>query len=298
MRILVLGSGGFIGRHVCSGLASKGHQMMFADIVDTGQPGCKVFDGSDQSLEALFEQTQPEAIVNCSGAASVPASLEDPLQDFRLNTGFVVAALEALRASCPEARFLHLSSAAVYGNPETSPIAETHAHTPLSPYGVHKSMAEQSCRSYATNFGLATLSARIFSAYGPGLRKQLFWDLFQKGLSSKTIELFGTGHETRDFIHVADIVDAFECLLQRASFEGDAYNLASGVAVPVQDAATAFIDAMNWSDHELKFSGAARLGDPDRWCADIKKLEGLGFKPQHSIQSGLAEVAKWLADCE
>jgi dTDP-glucose 4,6-dehydratase/UDP-glucose 4-epimerase len=199
--------------------------------------------------------------------------------------------LDAMRAG--SAKLIHLSSAAVYGNPESSPIAETATLRPVSPYGVHKAMAESLCQQYASLFGVKCLSVRIFSAYGPGLRKQLFWDLYRKGQAAQTVDLFGTGKESRDFIFVEDVVRAIEVVALNAAFQGESINLASGASVDVATAARTLYSSLGWT-RELRFSGSARQGDPLLWCADITALKAMGFVPRYTMFEGLTKVAQWL----
>ena len=98
------------------------------------------------------------------------------------------------------------------------PIKESSPIRPLSPYGFHKAMAEKLCEEYYTFFGIATCSLRIFSAFGPGLRKQLLWDIYNKSKSLNSIELFGTGNESCDYIYIDDIVRAIELVIRKSLF--------------------------------------------------------------------------------
>ncbi|WP_297832278.1 NAD(P)-dependent oxidoreductase [Pseudomonas sp.] len=295
MKVLILGAGGFIGGHVYTALSARGYSVVPADIVDTGLPGSLIFEVDHPDFASLFASVGADICVNCTGAASVPVSFAQPLRDYTLNTLRVAEMLEAIRIASPDMRFIHLSSAAVYGNPVESPITEMAERKPLSPYGWHKHFAEQLCEEYTHLFGLKTLSLRIFSAYGPGLRKQLFWDIYNKAKASERIEFFGTGEEARDFIYVEDIAACIECLIQNVEFDGRAINIASGIATTVREAVTGLISALDWK-REIVFSGSERVGDPTFWRADVSFLDRLGFKPSYSIQSGLTAVARWLKD--
>jgi UDP-glucose 4-epimerase len=291
MRVLVIGANGFIGHHVVQFFGRQGHSVLQADIMPGTDASYTRIDPDQPDFSGLLELTKPDLVINCAGAASVPESLSSPFRDFTLNTARMAQLLDALRNR--QAKLIHLSSAAVYGNPETSPVAENANLQPVSPYGAHKAMAESLCRHYAVLFGIKCLSVRIFSAYGPGLRKQLFWDLFQKGKAAGEVELFGTGMESRDFIYVDDLVRALEIIANRARFEGESINLASGQSVDVATAASTLFTCLGW-ERTLRFTGNARLGDPLRWYADIQTLKLMGFAPQFSIAQGLTKVASWL----
>ena len=173
----------------------QNYSVMGCDVVtDYSSKDYYQIDATNSDYHALFEKHEFDACINCSGAASVPLSLEFPLKDFNLNTVNVFKILEAIRTYQPKCKFINLSSAAVYGNPNQLPISENVALQPLSPYGIHKLQAEQIGKEFHDFYGMATCSLRIFSAYGNGLKKQLFWDLYQKILNSDSIELYGTGN--------------------------------------------------------------------------------------------------------
>ncbi|MBD9678444.1 NAD-dependent epimerase/dehydratase family protein [Pseudomonas sp. PDM18] len=294
MKVLVLGVHGFIGRHIATLLGQQGHEIVGADIPLAGTTDCLSIHPEKPDFEALFQQEQPDACINCTGAASVPDSFTNPLNDYTLNTVRIAQTLEAIRKVSAHTRFIHFSSAAVYGNPSTSlPIRESDGLSPVSPYGWHKRSAEEVCQEYAQLFGTQSISLRVFSAYGPHLRKQLFWDIYQKSLHQPCIELFGTGRETRDFIYVADIAHALNVLLHRGDFDGRAVNVASGTASTIRTAATTLLDALG-VEKEVVFTGNERTGDPSYWQADVSYLRSLGFTPQFELQSGLGHVADWL----
>lgn len=294
MKILILGARGFIGRHISTLLAQLGHEIVGADIPSAADSGQLLIDPESPDFEALFRAAQADACINCTGAASVPESFANPLHDYTLNTVRIAQMLEAIRNVSANTKFVHFSSAAVYGNPSsTLPIKENVELNPLSPYGWHKRSAEEVCQEYSRLFGIQTISLRIFSAYGPYLRKQLFWDLYQKAMHQPRVELFGTGKETRDFIYVADIAYALHTLLQSGDFDGRAANVASGTTSTIATAAHVFLEALGIRK-EIAFTGTERTGDPAYWQADISYLKSLGFTPQFELQSGLGRVADWL----
>jgi dTDP-glucose 4,6-dehydratase/UDP-glucose 4-epimerase len=154
-------------------------------------------------------------------------------------------------------------------------------------------MAETLCQEYSQYFGLGTCVLRIFSAYGPGLRKQLLWDVFQKSQQGSSITLFGTGQESRDFIYVADIVQAITLVMEHGTFDGQAYNLANGVETTVHEIVTELLQQLQYPG-EVVFSGAGRSGDPVNWRADVSRLTNLGFSPTFSIKEGIQHYVQWL----
>ena len=190
MTILVIGSKGFIGSHVLNYLKENNYKVYGCDVVtDYEHKDYIQIDATNSDFHFVFEQHDLDMCINCSGAASVPQSIEYPLRDYLLNTFNVFKILDAIRLYQPKCKFLNLSSAAVYGNQETLPIRENAVLKPLSPYGIHKIQAEQICKEFFNYYDVSTCSLRIFSAYGDGLKKQLFWDMYQKFLNNDIIEL-------------------------------------------------------------------------------------------------------------
>lgn len=280
MKILIIGSQGFIGKH-CVDYFSKYHQI-------TAQ-------GVTQDFDSLFVAEKYDVCINASGSANVGFSFENPAIDFELNVLNVNKLLVAIRQHNPTCKFINFSSAAVYGNPMKLPIAENTPTKPLSPYGFHKLQSEYLLTEYHKFFGLHTCSLRVFSAYGNGLKKQLFWDLYQKTLQNDNIELFGTGEESRDFIFIDDLIQTVALIIENAPFEGDIFNIASGEETKIKEVVKVFFDEF-CPQKSYYFSGKQKIGDPNNWCADITKLKELGFKPQITIQLGLEKYAKWLKE--
>lgn len=294
MRILVVGSGGFIGSHLASYLADR-VELFTADIVGEPSEHHRIIPPAGASMGSLIGELLPDVCLNCSGAANVGLSFRDPHLDFQLNAGLVHDLLEAIRTRSPATRLLNLSSAAVYGNPQTLPIEEDAPLLPISPYGWHKFMAENLCREYNRCFDIQTISLRPFSVFGPRLRKQLFWDIFQKSRKSQVIVCPGTGDETRDFISVADTVQAIVSCIENASFNGQAINVANGQGITVRHAIQTFLSALEWSG-DLAFNGEVREGDPLYWTADISRLRALSYSPTLPFETGISELAKWLVN--
>ncbi len=177
--------------------------------------------------------------------------------------------------------------------PQFLPITENSNCKPLSPYGFHKLQSELLLTEYHKFFGLNTCSLRVFSAYGPGLKKQLFWDLYQKAIQNDEISLFGTGNESRDFIYIDDLMQILDLVIQNSPFQGSSYNVASQQEITISEAAKVFLKEF-LPEKQLVFTGAIKVGDPNNWLADMSKLKKYGFKPQFNLHLGLKKYAEWL----
>jgi dTDP-glucose 4,6-dehydratase/UDP-glucose 4-epimerase len=295
MNIIIIGSKGFIGQNLLSHFKGKGYNVWSADVVVDYVNTERYFliDATNADYSAVFQHIEYDLCINCSGAASVPDSLKNPLRDYYLNTVIVFRILQAIKNFQPDCRFVNLSSAAVYGNPQHLPVIETERPNPLSPYGIHKLHAEQICQEFYEFFKIKTCSLRIFSAYGIGLQKQLFWDLYIKAKTGTPITLFGTGNESRDFIYVSDLVKAIEFVSESSSFKADIINIANGEEIMIKDAVSIFFGFFK-AVITYSFSGDKREGDPSNWVADISKLKSYGYQPSVNIKTGLQKYYEWI----
>lgn len=294
MKILIIGSKGFIGSNADSYFTKKGSAVFGCDVVvDYNDQNYYLVDATNSNYKEIFEKQNFDVCINCSGAANVQDSITNPQRDFHLNTVNVFKILDAIRRYNHGCKFINLSSAAVYGHPESLPVKETQKLNPISPYGFHKKYAEEICKQFYQEFNIQTLSVRIFSAYGQGLKKQLFWDLYKKSKNNDLIELFGNGNESRDFIYIDDLLDAIDILINNAKFKGEVINASSGIEITIKDVANIFIDILG-SNKKINFNQKTKEGDPKNWRADISILKSFGFTPKTSINDGLKKYYEWL----
>lgn len=297
-KVLLTGAAGFLGKHIGRHFAQLGWKVAGVDILAPGSVQLAAEVRYEQCVlpspdfERILRDLQPDVCIHCAGRASVPMSMSDPAADFRDNTILTFELLDAIRRNTPGCRFILLSSAAVYGNPRALPVSENTHVAPLSPYGFHKRQCELICQEFAKIYGVPTISTRIFSAYGPGLRRQVVWDICERLLTKGSLSLSGTGQESRDFIHATDIARALALLADKAPANGEIYNLSAGRETTIAELASLLISAMGMGV-EAQFDGRSRPGDPLNWRADVSKLRELGFEPAVSLEKGLADVAAW-----
>ena len=293
MKILIIGVNGFIGSHSFSYFKSKGHKVY--GCATRGIPSKRLFivDKFNADFDSIFKEHKFDVCVNAAGSSGVSFSIQEPEKDYQLNVGIIRKVLIAIREHSPKTKLVHLSSAAVYGNPKSLPIKESAPTNPISPYGHHKLQSEEICAEFYKEYAIPTISLRIFSVYGPGLRKQLFWDIYQKSIQSSKLDLFGTGKETRDYIFIEDLLNAISLIIEKSEFKNEVINVANGIEVTIKKAADILIKELG-SGNKINFNGENRKGDPLNWRADIGKLKGLGYKPTRDIESGLSKLAKWI----
>ena len=275
-----------------------GYAVTKADIQLKEEDDYILINAELPDFTSVFSGRAFDVCINATGAANVQLSFNHPGIDYSLNVANVFQMLDAIRKYNPACKFINLSSAAVYGNPQELPIRETTPVNPLSPYGYHKLYSENICREYYLFFRIPTTSLRIFSVFGEGARKQLFWDLHKKvSAPSDKLELFGTGNESRDFIYIRDFVEAVRCIIENGSFTGEVINVASGVESTIAEAVKFFVQAYG-SPRQINFTGKDKKGDPLNWRADITRLNALGFKSKYSLEEGINNYVKWVKENE
>lgn len=295
--ILVTGANGFLGRHVSRVAAMHGHHVIGLGHGDWAEDtwdqwGLSVWHELDVTVASLVAHVgTPDVLVHCAGSSSVGFSFDNPAQDFDRTVRTTVEVLEYMRTCAPETALVYPSSAAVYGSAATLPISEDSPLAPISPYGVHKKIAEDLCRSYSESFGLRVAIVRIFSAYGAELRKQLLWDACRKALTGD-YRFGGTGRETRDWVNGEDVARLLLIAGDHAVPGSAIVNGASGTEVAVGSILAVLFDALG-AGRKPEFTGTVRLGDPERLVGDPSRALAWGWSPQRAWQDGVRDYADW-----
>ncbi len=294
MKILILGSQGFIGNHLAHYYMDNGWDVTGCDLVEGGMGGYVYHKVSvlSSDFDSLFAGQHFDACINASGSGNVAYSITHPLSDFQANAFAVNKVLDTIRKFQPACKYLHISSAAVYGNPLQLPITEQDALAPVSPYGFHKWISEISCTQYSQLYRLLVAVIRPFSVFGNGVKKQLLWDICNKLTKADNITLFGTGNESRDFIHVSDLVRLSGIVMDKSPFACNVYNAASGLETTIREVANLF-EAHFPGNKKIQFSGEVKPGDPINWRADVSRITALGFCQSVALEKHISEYIQW-----
>ncbi|HEX3594383.1 MAG TPA: GDP-mannose 4,6-dehydratase [Polyangiaceae bacterium] len=293
MKVLVTGSEGFVGNHLCRRLAAGGH-----GVVEAKGPGSEGgVDVRDLALLAeLFHKSRPDAVVHLAAVSSVSKSHGNPVETLDVNVVGTTALLAAARMAVPRARLLVVGSGEVYGRGSNAlPAPETAPLEPLSPYAASKAAAEMVALQFHRAYGTDVVCVRAFNHLGSGQALDFAIPSFASQLASirrgDAPPVLRTGDLTpvRDFLHVDDVVTAYELLL-REGIAGQIYNVASGEGRSLRSLLDEML-ALSGVDARVEVDGArlrpveipALVGDPGR-------LVALGWSPRHDVREALRDV--------
>lgn len=293
--VLVTGGAGFVGSHLVDALTEE-NQVRVLDDLSTGQrsnvpPGVRFREADVRDADAIADAIDGvEVVFHLAAGVSVPESVEEPLEYHETNATGSLRVLEAARRA--DARVVLASSAAVYGTPESVPVTEDELATPLSPYGVSKLAADHYARVYAEAYGLRTVSLRYFNIYGPRQRAggdggvvATFRDRAERGMP---LVVHGDGEQTRDFVHVDDVVRA-NLLAATTDVTGQVFNVGTGEPTTVRELAELIRE---YAAGTVPITHAEpRAGDIRHSCADVSRArETLGYEPTVDLETGIASL--------
>ena len=310
MNVLVTGGAGFIGSHLAERLVRAGHQVVVLDNEATGRPenvppGARYLTGDVARLEDLEPAfaLRPDAVFHVAGQVSLIRSFTDPVIDLRTNVQGTVQVLRlCVQHRVP--RLLYASSMTVYGGTDVLPTPEETPCRPVSYYGIAKYAAERYVHTTAERvdlgFDFRVTSFRMYNVYGP---RQALDNPYQGVLGiflgnllrDEPITIFGDGEQSRDFVYVGDVVDAWVGALDNPASYGQVFNLGSGRQTSINELADRTLAAFGRTrrDHGVKY-GPGRPGEQRFVEADITRARAaLGWRPQVSFESGLAETVHW-----
>jgi len=311
LHVLVTGGAGFIGSHAVDRLVAAGCRVVVLDDFSTGRRDNLARWAGDRRVEIVEadvaeDLTGPlaaaagfDAILHLAARAAAARSVEDPLGDLRVNYGGSARVLEYARRSGVN-NIVFASSSAVYGDAVDLPISEEAATRPLSPYGVNKLASEHLLGCYGSTWGLSWTAFRFFNVYGP--RQQpgspysgVISVFARQAFAGEPLTIDGDGGQTRDFVFVADVVEALvRACLERAG-AGRIMNLGTGVETSINGLARLIIE-LSGSRSESRH-GSSRAGDIRRSVARIERAgQALSYAPTVGLPDGLSRTLSWLRD--
>ena len=295
MKVLVTGGAGFIGSHVADRMVEEGHQVVVIDDLSSGKreqvPAASNFyqmelDG--RWLDRVVEREKPDAVCHLAAQISVRRSVEDPVFDARVNILASLGLIEACRLHGVK-RFVFTSTGgAIYGDADQIPTPETFPAAPVSPYGTSKLCVEHYLHCFRELYGFSSVALRLANVYGP--RQDPHGEagvvaIFSKALlEGRPATINGDGRQTRDYVYVGDVVEAFALAL-KSDFQG---SLNVGTATET--------DVNQLYEHVARAAGSSapaeygppRPGEQKRSCLDASAIKRkLGWEPTVPLADGI-----------
>lgn len=297
MKILVTGGAGFIGSNLVDDLIGQGHEVGVLDNLSTGQrdhihPLAQFYfkNLNEEELSDIFEEFQPEVVYHLAAQIDVQHSINDPYQDAKNNILGTIRLLECCQKYCVR-KIIYASSAAIYGEPVYLGIDEQHPVAPISNYGISKLTPEYYIRSLAQLTGISYTILRFANVYGP--RQAVKGEggvvaVFTKSArNNETVNVFGNGEQTRDFIYVKDIVSALtQCLIY-----GDNETLNIGTSQPTSvNELISIIEKVIDMEVRVNYKNAREGDILHSYFTNEKAKIILKWEPKYSLQQGVMEM--------
>lgn len=305
-KYLVTGGAGFIGSNLVEALVAGGDRVVVYDdfhrgqkrnVQDYKQTEVRVVEGDVRDAKTLRRAAKGcDYLLHLAGIPGVVRSVKNPHDTLEVAAMGTLNALTAAR-DMKVKRFVYASSCAVYGESPILPKEETMLPTPYSPYGAAMLVGEDLARVFYTTYRIETVCLRLFNVYGPrdvpdDPYSGLITRFIVAVLRAQTPQIYGDGKQSRDFIHVSDVVEAFRLACTAPKAEGEVFNIASGSRVSVTGLLAVFNQLL-----DLEVQGAyhdARPSDVRHSLAEtIKAQEVLGFRPRMGFHEGLVKTMLW-----
>jgi UDP-glucose 4-epimerase len=296
VRALVTGGAGFIGSHVVDALVGRGAAVTVLDDLSTGRrehvhkqatlQEASIADAA--AVGEVFAAARPELVFHLAAQIDVRRSVADPRHDLAINVGGTINVLDAARQWKSRHLVFASTGGAIYGETDVVPTPETAPERPLAPYGQAKLAAEGYLRLLGDLHGMRATALRFANVYGP--RQDPLGEggviaiYCGAAVDGRTVTVFGTGEQTRDFVYVGDVVDA--CLLAAEGAGFGPYNVGTGVETSVLELAREL--GVAWE------RAPARPGEVERSCLDPgRAATDLGWRATTPLAAGLERTLAW-----
>ncbi len=301
LNVLVTGGAGFIGSNIVKELLKTENNVIVLDNLSSGHfsnfetnPALKFINGDVRNIADVENAMQGvEVVFHLAASVGNKRSIDFPIIDAEINVLGTLNVLEAARKFGVR-KIVTSSSAGIFGELKTLPIKEDHPIEPDSPYGCTKLCEEKLCLSYAKLYDIEAVCLRYFNVYGTNQRFDAYGNVIPifvfRMLRNEPITIFGDGEQTRDFVHVNDVVQANIKAAEAKGVSG-AFNIASGTSITINR----LVEMIGKNNSTIRVEyGSERPGDVRDSLADISyAYNELGFSPTVEISKGIEEYIKW-----
>jgi UDP-glucose 4-epimerase len=296
-RILVTGGAGFVGFHLCRKLSDFTSNITVYDNLLSGKvenvkhlPKVHFVKADILDSKKLNSQEKADLIYHLAAQVVVPYSMENPVEDFETNARGTLNILEKARKD--DARVVFTSSAAVYGNTTKLPTPESYGFDPASCYGLSKVVGEQYCNMYSKQYGLDLTILRFANVYGPRCHGVIPDFLDKLSRNPEKLEIIGTGQQSRDFVHIFDVVEALTMAAVSKEAIGETFNIGFGKTIKIIDLAKMILKILGLSNKTVvTTTNVPWQGDINTIWFDITKAKkDLKWHPKISLEDNLKEL--------
>jgi UDP-glucose 4-epimerase len=296
-KVLVTGGAGFVGYHLCNKLQNLTDDLTIYDNLSSGKienvndvSKAKFVKGDILDLKGLFDLPKQDLIYHLAAQVVVPYSMENPIIDFETNAKGTLSVLEKARKD--DAKLVFASSAAVYGNPTQMPTTEEYGFHPVSCYGLSKVVGEEYCQMYSEQYGLDVVITRFANVYGLRCHGVIHDFLDKLAKNPNKLEIIGTGLQSRDLVHISDVVDLLITVGSLQSVNGETYNVGLGKTTKIIDLAKMMLTILGLQDRTLiTTTGVSWHGDIQTiWFDNSKAKKELGWNPKVTLEDSIKEV--------
>jgi UDP-glucose 4-epimerase len=296
-KVLVTGGAGFIGFHLCNKLSQLTDDLTIYDDLSSGKmenvkdvPKAKFVKGNILDVKKLFSQPKADLIYHLAAQVVVPYSMENPLIDFETNAKGTLCVLEKARKD--DAKLVFASSAAIYGNPTQLPTSEEYGYHPFSCYGLSKVVGEEYCQMYREQYGLDIVVTRFANVYGLRCHGVIHDFLEKLAKNPNKLEIIGTGQQSRDLVHISDVVELLVTVGSLESANGQTYNVGLGKTTRIIDLAKMMLKILDLQDKTVvTTTGVSWQGDINTiWFNNQKARKELGWNPKVTLEDAIKEV--------
>ncbi len=312
MKIVVTGGAGFIGSNLVDALLEDGHTVLVVDNLSTGrfENLYRVKDAAKENrfafhqvdiresgLAVAFKGQEPDMVIHLAAQPDVRYSVKHPVEDADHNILGTVNLLQHAAEAGVKKIIYTSSGGCIYGAPRDLPVGEEEPRRPISPYGVSKGVAEEYLRYYGREYGMAHTTLALANVYGPRQNPMgeagVVAIFAGRMLRGEPPVIYGDGEQTRDFVYVGDVVDAYRKAMSAG--DGEVYNIGTGEE-------TSILEVYRELAEICEFEGGPqyappRQGELERISLRIDKARmGLGWSPSTSLREGLGRTVEWLRE--
>ena len=292
MKVLIIGSEGFVGYNLVDGLSEK-FQILTSDITEKNRLDNYTQCDITNYDEVINTVKDVDVVINLA-THSLVSSLGEETKNAQVN---IIGLLNILCA-CREnniKKIIFTSASSLIGEPESLKVSENHPTKPKTAYGITKLASEHYLRLFQELYKINFVIFRFFNIYGPYQKNGLIPSLYKKISSNESVTIFGDGKQLRDFVYIRDILPFFEKAISNDFANNSIYNIGTGTGTTISDVIVQMSEILHTKPKIQRES--VRKGEIGNFIADTRKLEKIfGEKPNTPIKDGLKQTLSWLKD--